>query len=168
MRADTLVQPGERHGGQCATSLEGKFATNGGQKCRSARQQSLAGGFLASFLSHFRSHFPRDLCSATCCTKTSLHFRRHDEAQTCRGAGSLPRRQVGAVRGSGCRPCGQYQDPARVDRAYRRRARKRKSSAIRTPTVHGGHRTVSASPSSRPSRADRRFGSQTSTVARAR
>lgn len=44
----------------------------------------------------------------------------------------------------------------------------RKSSAIRTPTVHGGHRTVSASPSSRPGRADRRFGSQTSTVARAR
>src|SRR5205814_9339631 len=53
--------------------------------------------------------------------QTSIHLRRHDEAQTRRRAGAVAGWKMGGVRCGRCRSRGQHQDFASVDCARARR-----------------------------------------------
>src|SRR5438874_12867870 len=53
--------------------------------------------------------------------QTSIHLRRHDEAQTRRRADAVAGWKMGRIRLRRCRSRGEYQDFASVDRAGERR-----------------------------------------------
>src|SRR5439155_10595041 len=76
-----------------------------------------------SFRSRCRGHkfTPRPNTSARYLQRqTSIHLRRHDEAQTRRRAGAVTGWKMGGVRCGRCRSRGQHKDLAFMDRAGER------------------------------------------------
>src|SRR5215469_6671770 len=67
-------------------------------------------------------------CSAVCAEQASILVRRHDEAETCRRAYAIARREVGCVQRGRCGSGREQEDAAHLDRAARSWSRGHPSS----------------------------------------